>query len=169
MLRIYLTNLGKYNEGYLIGEWVNLPVDADELEEVKARIGINAEYEEMFITDWESDVDGVSVGEYDNIDELNELAEELDKPDEYELEIVAAFLSEGYDLEEALERREDVLFFSDCYDMGDVARAYCDETGLLDSIPENLRDYFDFAAFGRDMSFEGHFVFTSAGNCVEIL
>lgn len=36
MLKIYLTNLGKYNEGYLIGEWVTLPIDDDELEEVKS-------------------------------------------------------------------------------------------------------------------------------------
>lgn len=26
MMNIYLTNLGKYNEGQLIGEWVELPV-----------------------------------------------------------------------------------------------------------------------------------------------
>lgn len=25
MFNIYVTNLGKYNEGYLIGEWVSLP------------------------------------------------------------------------------------------------------------------------------------------------
>ena len=28
-MSIYLTNLGKYNEGYLIGKWVKLPVAAD--------------------------------------------------------------------------------------------------------------------------------------------
>lgn len=31
MLKIYLTNLGKYAEGYLIGEWVELPITDDEL------------------------------------------------------------------------------------------------------------------------------------------
>lgn len=31
MMNIYLTNLGKYNEGYLIGEWVELPITEDEL------------------------------------------------------------------------------------------------------------------------------------------
>ena len=33
MLRIYLTNLGKYNEGELIGEWLDLPCTDEELEE----------------------------------------------------------------------------------------------------------------------------------------
>lgn len=26
MMNIYLTNLGKYNEGELVGEWVQLPI-----------------------------------------------------------------------------------------------------------------------------------------------
>lgn len=30
-MEIYLTNLGKYNEGYLVGEWVHLPVSSDDL------------------------------------------------------------------------------------------------------------------------------------------
>ena len=29
-MEIYLTNLGKYNEGYLVGEWVHLPVSDDD-------------------------------------------------------------------------------------------------------------------------------------------
>lgn len=32
MMNIYLTNLGKYNEGQLIGEWVELPVSNEELQ-----------------------------------------------------------------------------------------------------------------------------------------
>jgi len=52
--------------------------------------------------------------------------------------------------------------------MTDVAEQYAEETGLLDSIPENLRYYFDFEAYGRDMRIEGTFVFTNNGNCVQI-
>lgn len=44
----------------------------------------------------------------------------------------------------------------------EYAENYCDETGLLDSIPENLRSYFDYAAFGRDMELGGD-VFTVDG------
>lgn len=176
MLRIFLTNLGKYNEGQLIGEWVDLPISDDDLESVKQRIGISDEpdangnyYEEWFITDYETDIYGLKVGEYDNLDELNELAETLDNLDEYEREIVEAMISEGYSLEDALDKKDNCMVYSDCEDMEDVAREYTDEIGLLDSIPENLRFYFDFEAFGRDMSFEGHFIFTDKGNCVQIL
>lgn len=176
MLRIYLTNLGKYNEGELVGEWVKMPVSDTELEEVKKQIGISDEpdengccYEEWFITDYETDVSGLTVGEYDNLDDLNELAETLDSLDEYDLEVVEAMITEGYSLEDAIHGKDDCIVYSECYDMEDVAMEYAEETGLLESIPENLRNYFDFKAFGRDMSFEGHFVFTNNGNCVQIL
>lgn len=176
MLRIYLTNLEKYNEGQLIGEWVELPCTDNELEEAKKRIGISNEsdtnenyYEEWFITDYETDIHGLTVGEYDNLDELNELAEILDSLDEYDREVIEAMISEGYSLEDAIDKKDDCMVYSDCEDMEDVAREYAGETGLLDSIPENLQSYFDFEAFGRDMSFEGHFVFTDKRNCVQIL
>ena len=29
--KVFITNLGKYNEGYLLGEWVTLPTTRDEL------------------------------------------------------------------------------------------------------------------------------------------
>ena len=43
-INIFVTNLGKYNEGYLQGEWIKLPVDQDELDNALVRIGINEEY-----------------------------------------------------------------------------------------------------------------------------
>lgn len=168
-MRIYLTNLGKYNEGYLIGEWVDLPISNEELQKVLDRIGINEEYEEYFITDSETDLDGIEIGEYSNLDDLNEMAETLESLDDDEKEVVDAIMSEGYSLEEALEKKDDCMVYCDCSDMEDVAREYAEQTGLLDSIPENLQSYFDFEAYGRDMSYEGTFVFTNNGNCVQIL
>ena len=39
----FITNLGKYNEGELVGEWVKFPTTAEELKEVFKRIGIRSE------------------------------------------------------------------------------------------------------------------------------
>ena len=36
----FITNLGKYNEGELVGEWVKFPTTAEELKKVFDRIGI---------------------------------------------------------------------------------------------------------------------------------
>lgn len=167
MLRIYLTNLGKYNEGELIGKWVDLPT-TNGFEEHLEEIGINEEYEEWFITDYETDIAGLTIGEYDNIEELDELAETLEDLQDYDREVIEALISEGYSLEDALEKKDDCMVYYNCNDMEDVAEQYVEETGLLDSIPENLRYYFDFEAYGRDMGIEGTFVFTNNGNCVQI-
>ena len=43
-IKIYITNLGKYNEGCLIGQWVKLPVSKDKLKDVLDEIGINDEF-----------------------------------------------------------------------------------------------------------------------------
>ena len=45
----FLTNLGRYNEGALIGEWVKLPVPEDQLQSVLDRIGINKQFEDRVI------------------------------------------------------------------------------------------------------------------------
>ncbi|EGW0545412.1 antirestriction protein ArdA [Listeria monocytogenes] len=60
-LAIYLTNLGKYNEGELIGKWVTLPTDSELLEKAFQQIEIGEEYEEYFISDYESPL-GIKVG-----------------------------------------------------------------------------------------------------------
>ena len=35
MLNVWIGNLGKYNEGELVGEWLSLPVTDKELENMK--------------------------------------------------------------------------------------------------------------------------------------
>lgn len=174
MFRVFITNLGKYNEGELIGKWLDLP--CEDAEEELASIGVSDEpdengiyYEEYFITDYENDY-GYKVGEYDSLEELNEIAEELENLDEYDREVVNAFIENGSDIEEALDglRGGDYMVFSNCSDMTDVAYQYIEETGLLNDVPETLRNYFDYEAYGRDMSFEGTFIFTDNGNCIEL-
>ena len=67
----FITNLGKYNEGSLVGEWVKFPTTAEELQKVFERIGIGSKddfgqpYEEWFITDYDCYVDGLYLKEID--------------------------------------------------------------------------------------------------------
>lgn len=42
-MQVYIANLGKYNEGYLVGAWFSFPIDE---EDVKEKIGLNENYEE---------------------------------------------------------------------------------------------------------------------------
>ena len=68
-MRIYIANLGKYNEGELVGAWFTPPIDFDE---VKERIGLNDEYEEYAIHDYELPFE---IDEYTPIEEVNRLCE----------------------------------------------------------------------------------------------
>ena len=75
----YITNLGKYNEGELVGEWVKFPTTPEELQNVFERIGIGSKdefgctYEEWFISDYDCYLDGLAdkLGEHASLDELN--------------------------------------------------------------------------------------------------
>ena len=49
-MAVYIANLGKYNEGYLVGAWFTFPIDE---EDVKEKIGLNEQYEEYAIHDTE--------------------------------------------------------------------------------------------------------------------
>ena len=72
----FITNLGKYNEGELVGEWVHFPTTPEEIQEVFKRIGIGQTdefgqpYEEWFITDYDCYVPGLYdvFGEYESLD-----------------------------------------------------------------------------------------------------
>lgn len=74
-IKIALTNLGKYNEGTLVYEWLELPATQSEIDQVLKEIGINEEYEEYFISDYEAPF---TIGEYSSITKLNEIAEQLE-------------------------------------------------------------------------------------------
>ena len=167
MIELCLTNLEKYNEGELVYTRLVLPATTEEIYAAYDEIGAadGTMYEESFISDYETDINGLSISEYASIDDLNELAEELENFDEYELEAFGAMLEYGYATDEALKKVQDgdYMYYSGCYSMAEVAEQYADETGLLNSIPDDLRCYFDFESYGRDMEINGSFVETESG------
>ena len=177
MMNIYLTNLGKYNEGFLIGEWVSLPVSQEELKKVLKRIKISNKpdangnyYEEYFITDWECDY--YNIGEYENIDTLNKIASQVESLEDNEKEIVKALMSEcSYTLDEAMEKvnNGDYRIYYNCEDMIDVAYEVVEECDYLRNIPENVARYFDYKAFARDLSIEGTYIFLEDKEVLEVL
>lgn len=169
MMNIFITNLGKYNEGELLGEWVELPIDAEELQKVYERIGINEEYEEYFITD--SECDFMKIGEYESISNLNEIAEKLGGLDEEEQKVVKALMSEcSYTIDEAIEKvnNGDYRIYSDCNDMTDVGYQVVEECGYLNEVPDTVARYFDYESFGRDLGIEGTYIFTEENEAIEI-
>ena len=133
-LKVYVANLGRYNEGELVGLWFTPPIDEEEMAE---RIGLNENYEEYAIHDFELPFD---VDEYTPISEINRLCEAIQEiegtPIYNELkEIQGMWFSS---LEELLENKENIHCYSECDSMEDVARYYVEETGQLGEVPSNL-------------------------------
>ena len=156
MLKGFVTNLGKYNEGILQGEWVTFPISEDELEEVFERIGINEIYEEFFFSDWECEFEH-GLGEYENIDSVNELAENLEEIETYgeEDKLHAIIEATGYSLWEAI-RYIDAADFFPGYTMEEVAEEYVNEWFVTPNTPDIFVRYFDYEAFARDIRFDGY-------------
>lgn len=167
-INIFLTNLGKYNEGYLVGEWVKLPVPADKLEEVLARIGIGGHYEEYFITDYEASFANLNLSEYTSIEALNGFAERLDELESWEVEKLAAVLeyesvSSITDIMGIIECLDDFEVLTDVEDDEGLGRYYAGEFCTLEAVPEHLRSYFDYESYGRDIRLESVGCYTSYG------
>ena len=157
-IKIFVTNLGKYNEGQLIGEWLSLPATDEQIAATLDKIGIDELYEEYFITDSESDFADLSIKEYSNIDELNELAERITDLDECELEALKAYLEVISDnLEDALDCIEcgAYSFYADM-ELEDLAREFVEEGGFGE-IPDSIAPYIDYEAIARDLGFDSYY------------
>ena len=172
----FITNLGKYNEGELVGEWVKFPTTAEELKKVFDRIGIGQKddfgqpYEEWFITDYDCYVGTLydKLGEYENLDELNYLASKLEEMGEGEYAQFQAAMEVG-DHSGSLQEIINLTDNLDCYDLypsiqdyDDLGRYYIDELDAM-QVPEHLRNYIDYEAYGRDVALEESGDFTDLG------
>ena len=172
----FITNLGKYNEGELVGEWVKFPTTAEELKEVFKWIGIGQKddfgnpYEEWFITDYDCYVDGLysKLGEYENLDELNYLASKLDEMSESEYAQFQAGMEMGDhcgSLQEIINLTENLdcyEVYPDIHDYDDLGRYYIEELDVM-QVPEHLQNYIDYEAYGRDVALEENGTFTDQG------
>ena len=104
-MQVYIANLGKYNEGELEGAWFSFPID---IEDVKEKIGLNAEYEEYAIHDFELPF---PIDEHTSIDRLNDIygmLQEIEDEPIYDAldEILGYWFSS---IEDLLEHKDDII------------------------------------------------------------
>ena len=167
ILEAYVTNLGKYNEGQLVGAPLKFPTTTEAVQDLLKRIGIDGvRYEEIFITEFESDVLGLydHLGEYENIDELNHLACVLSELSQDELAVFEAVMDSGEytgsvkDLINLAQNLDNYDFNPDIDSEEALGRLYIQELDAI-PVPEHLIDYIDYEAYGRDARINegGHF------------
>ena len=175
----FVTNLGKYNEGALVGEWVKFPTTEEEMQKVFERIGIGSTdefgqpYEEWFITDYECPVHGVydMLSEYESLDKLNYLASRIDEMDKWEQEKFVAIMEAGCDEVSDIDDLINLTYNLDCYDFipdihdeSDLGYYYVHDAGIYSEKELGpLANYIDYERFGRDIAMDESGKFTDEG------
>ena len=165
-MNIYITDLSAYNEGYLVGKWIELPLERDQLAEAlyeTLRMGEKAtgttNHEEIFITDYEAEI---VISEYDDIYLLNELAITIETYDESDLLKFKFLLHEGFNEQDVIDNgiesyEVDIYDYSDDRSFTDVyellAYDFVSE-GVFGCVPSNFENYIDYSAIGRDLSYD---------------
>lgn len=159
MFKVHVWNLGKYNEGELVGGWINLPTSEKKIKEFLTQVvELNANYEEYMISDYEIDLN-YSPFEYDNIYNLNLLAKASERI--MDLEKINCYLDTRADFSiseiiNVILQEENIPYYD--YGMDNsiymdkeekYGYAMADVSGISD-ILENYKisDYFDYKRYG---------------------
>jgi antirestriction protein len=145
--RVYVGTYGKYNSGSIEGKWLDLEdySDKDEFLEACAELHKDEHDPEFMFQDYKNIPEGMiseSHIESETWDWLN-----LDDDDK---ELLAVYKSLGFGGDESIKSARDA-FYGRYDDEEDFAYQYVEDTGMLHDVPDNVKNYFDYEAFGRDL------------------
>jgi len=147
--RVYVGTYAKYNNGSIAGEWIDLE-GHDKESFYAACLKLHkdeADPELMF-----QDFDGFP-REYYGESGLDPKIWDWLELDDDEKELLAVYL-EHVNQDGTMEEARDA--FAGKFDSEeDWAEQFLEDTGSLANVPENLRNYIDFAAYARDAGYDG--------------
>jgi len=158
--RIYVACLACYNAGRMVGRWIDAEQDAGAIEAERAAMmdPVTGEHdpcclphEETAIHDFEG-FEGIRLGESESLADVAKLAELLE---EHGAAFGAWYDNETRDLADDLGEEFQEQFRGEWRSLEEYAEDWLEQTGGLADVPESLRYYFDFAAFGRDLETNG--------------
>lgn len=173
-MTIYITDLGAYNQGYLIGEHISLPMDEDDLKSkideilsIGAKACGNTENEEIFITDY--DCDFMEIGEYDDPYKLNEIAKKMEQMNDHFKKMTKFLLSNNLvsNLNQAIEEAENVIIHENST-MEDIAYEFVNECYDIDSLAPIIANAIDYQKIGAELQMDGRY-FEVDGDIYEYL
>lgn len=172
---IFAQNLAYYNEGELVGGWLDLPQPTEKIDKyLKEVVKIDREHEEYEI----GDVDNTSPFSYEsmqwaNLKDLNNLAIIYSSLDEIQKEAVEAYLEyEGGDygineliniclqVDEISYYRyyfEGIEYNQDCSPEVKMGYTMAEENGIYELLEkQGILDYFDFEKYGESFGYNEH-------------
>jgi len=148
-MRIAITNLRKYNEGELEYKWIELGID--DIEEIEQQINdFLGEDEEYFISDYEAPV---TIGKYEDLEDLNWLAELIEDSGLSidEIKNLNDQLSNNKELAEVLEEG-DYMIIEDVRTQEDLGKALVYDYDFFNDVPDYAKNYLDFEHIGKEYS-----------------
>lgn len=149
-IRIYVADLSAYNNGKLHGVWINATDELDDIQDqINEMLSKSPEgfAEEYAIHDFEGFA-GYSLGEYEGIQTVHNIACFIEEHPEISGELLSHF---GGDIEEAKQAIEEN--YCGCHEsLADYAEELTEETT---QVPENLSFYIDYEKMARDMELSG--------------
>ena len=148
--RIYVGTYAKYNNGSIQGEWLDLDDYNDKSDFIQACLELHDDEEdpELMFQDWEN-IPDLFISECsidpDFWDYMN-----CDRDEDAKAAYLWCFGEwDESDFDERYRGQYDSFT--------ELAEQLLDETGELEAIPENLRYYFDYEKYGRDLQLGGEF------------
>ena len=161
-LAIYLANLEKYNEGALVGKWVDVLDSPDWMEELESiRVGDNSEYEEFCIATYETDL-ALEIPKCMSLAKLDGIAEAINGIPPYEEDAFKAAVAYwGIDEAPSIISDGDYTFFAGVTDVAALGRKLVSIDYI--EVPKSLRPYIDYKAIGKDYRLKADGEFTAYG------
>jgi antirestriction protein len=150
MPKIYVGTYAKYNAGSIAGKWLDLEdyQDADEFNAACRELHKDEADPEFMFQDHEDIPEGMISESFLSADIWDWL--DLDETDRELLSVYREHVDQAGTFEDAQDA------FAGRYDAPeDWAADFLEGTGALESIPENLRHYFDYVSYARDAQYDG--------------
>ncbi len=158
--KICIQDIAAYNNGFLVFEWIDLPVAEDKLQAIIDRVLAKGTklckdedypHEEIELADYESDI--VDIGQWSSPFAINEQVEELEALEPCELKKYKYLTSQvGYDHDGAIRNLDDCDIYENMT-LNDLAYDFVEE-GLFGEIPSSIKNYLDYDAIARDLGFD---------------
>jgi len=150
---IWVSNLRKYNEGFLSGEWIDCTLGEEHIWE---RVNEICGKDEYSIDDYQYFY-GINVTD-ESFKQISDIAEALqDQSDDNDRYAFAIFYNDyGKQIDAALRCIKDKVIGVYESDI-DFIEQYLDDTGFFENTPNDVIDYFDFESYYHDQCLNGVF------------
>ncbi|OSQ79397.1 antirestriction protein [Listeria monocytogenes] len=113
-----------------------------------------------------------TISHYENFNEMNEIAEELDENgNNPAVNYIGELVEYGFftSILEAFEQIDEIQVYSDCYSYKDYAEQLMDDLGYLSGVPDIIKWNIDYEGIGEDLRQDGRLYQASDNTIIEVM